>query len=72
MDEYEIIEVISRLNPNKAFGVGDIPTKLITAAKYILTPYLTEIINSRLVKEQFLKELKIAGICTFAQRWLKK
>ena len=52
-DEYEIIGIISRLNPNKASGVDDIPTKLIIATKYVLAPYLTEIINSCLVKGQY-------------------
>ena len=61
-NEYEIIGIISSLNPNKASGVDDIPTKLIIAAKYILAPYLTEIINSCLAKGQYLKELKIARI----------
>ena len=61
-DEYEIIGIISRLNSNKASGVDNIPTKLIIAAKYILAPYLTEIINSCLVKGRYLEELKIARI----------
>ena len=62
-DEYEIIGIISRLNPNKASGVDDILTKLIKAAKYILAPYFTEIINSCLVKGRYLvEELKNARI----------
>ena len=52
-DEYEIIGIIGHLYPNKASEVDDIPTKLIIAAKYILAPYLTEIINSYLVKGQY-------------------
>ena len=58
-DEYEIIGIISSLNPNKASGVDDIPTKLIIAAKYILALYLTEIINSFLAKGQYLKLLAL-------------
>ena len=58
----EIINIIDGLNPNKASGYDDIPTKLIKAAKHSLAPILTNIFNSCLEKGQYLDELKIARV----------
>ena len=50
----EMINKIDCLNPNKASGNGDIPTKLIKAAKHNFALFLTNIFNSCLEKGQYL------------------
>ena len=40
----EIVNVIKDLNPNKAPGHDDIPTKLVKAAAHSLSPFLTSIL----------------------------
>ena len=61
-DEYEVISIINKFKPNKASGIDDIPTKLIKAAKHILSPYLTIIFNLGLEKGHYYDELKIARV----------
>ena len=48
------------LNPHKSSGVDDIPTKLIKAAKHVLSPYLSKLINYCLKNGRYFDELKIA------------
>ena len=61
-DEYEVISIINKFKPNKASGIDDIPTKLIKAAKHILSPYLTIIFNLGLEKGHYYDKLKIARV----------
>ena len=44
-DVYEVTDIVSGLNPHKSSGVDDIPTKLIKAAKHVLSPYISKLIN---------------------------
>ena len=62
ISENEVLEIITGLNPNKAPGVDEIPTKLIKAAKYVLAPYLTINSNQCLEKGEYPDELKIARV----------
>ena len=39
-NDEEIVNIIKDLNPNKASGYDDIPTKLIKAAAHSLSPFL--------------------------------
>ena len=57
---YEVTDIISSLNPHKSLGVDDIPTKLIKAAKHVLNPYLSKLINYCLKNGRSFDELKIA------------
>ena len=61
-DVYEVTDVISSLNPHKSLGVDDIPTKLITATKHVLSPYLSKLINYCLKNGRYFDELKIARV----------
>ena len=58
----EILDIIDNLNPNKALGYNDIPTKLIKAAKFSLAPILNIIFNSCLKNGPHPDELKIARV----------
>ena len=60
--EDEILDIINNLNPNKAPGYDDIPTKLIKAAKFSLAPLLNTIFNSRLKNGLYPDKLKIARV----------
>ena len=61
-DEYEVTDIISSLNPHKSPGVDDIPTKLIKAAKHVLSAYLSKSINYCLNNGRYFDELKIARV----------
>ena len=61
-DVYEVTDIISTLNPHKSPGIDDIPTKLIKAAKYVLSPYLSKLINYCLKNGRYFDELKIARV----------
>ena len=43
----EILNIINDLNPNKAPGYDDIPTKLIKAAAHSLPPFLNSTFKGR-------------------------
>ena len=59
---YEVTDIIITLNPHKSPGIDDIPTKLIKAAKYVLSPYLSKLINYCLENGRYFDELKIACV----------
>ena len=61
-DVYEVTDIISSSNPHKSMGVDDIPTKLIKAAKHVLSPYLSKLINYCLKNGRYFDELKIARV----------
>ena len=58
----EIVNFIKDLNPNKAPGHDDIPTKLIKAAAHTLSPFLSGIFNSCLESGHHTDRLKIARV----------
>ena len=62
IDVYKVTDIISSLNPHKSLGVDYIPTKLIKAAKNVLTPYLSKLINYCLKNGHYFDELKIARV----------
>ena len=41
-------EIATRLNPNKTYGIDEIPTKFIKTAKCIPSPYLAVIFTQYL------------------------
>ena len=53
------MDIISSLYVHKSLGINDIPTKLIKAAKHVLSPYLSKFINYCLKNGQYFDELKI-------------
>ena len=60
-DVYEVTDIISSLNPHKSPGVDDIPTKLIKAAKHVLSPSF-EIDKLLFKNRRYFDELKIARV----------
>ena len=58
----EIVNIMKGLNPNKAPGHHDIPTKLIKEAAHKLSPFLTSIFNSCLESGHYPYGLKIARV----------
>ena len=60
--EDEILDIINNLNPNKAPGYDDIPTKLIKTATFSLAPILKTIFNSCLKNGLHPDELKIERV----------
>ena len=58
----EIVNIIKDLNPNKAPGYDDIPTKLIKAAAHSLSSILSSIFNSCLESGHYPDGLKIAQV----------
>ena len=57
-----IVNIIKDLNPNKAPGYDDIPTKLVKAAAHSLSPFLSSIFNSCLESGHCPDGLKIAWV----------
>ena len=64
---YEVADIISSLNPHKSPGVDDIPTKLIKAAKHVLSPYLSKLINYCLKNGRNFDELKLLVLHHFTK-----
>ena len=61
-NDEEIVNIIKDLNPNKAPGYDDIPSKLIKAAAHSLSLFLSSIFNSCLESGQYPEGLKIAQV----------
>ena len=61
-NDEEIVNIIKDLNPNKAPGYDDIPTKLIKAAAHSLSRFLFSISNSCLESGHYPDGLKIARV----------
>ena len=61
-NDEEIVKIIKDLNPNKASGYDDIPTKLIKAVAHSLSPFLSSIFNSCLESGHYPDGLKIARV----------
>ena len=57
-NDEEIVNIIKDLNPIKAPGYDDIPTKLIKAAAHSLSPFLSSIFNSCLKSGHYPDGLK--------------
>ena len=56
------MNTIKDLNPNKAPGYDDIPTKLIKAATHSLSPFVSGIFNSCLESGHYPDGLKISRV----------
>ena len=63
--------IISSLNPRKSLGVDDIPAKPIKAAKHVLSPYLSKLINYCLINGRSFDELKTARAAPFRKEGSK-
>ena len=61
-NDEDVVNIKKDLNPNKALGYDDIPTKLIKAAAHSLSPFLSSIFNSCLESGHYPDGLKIARI----------
>ena len=61
-NDEEIVNIIKDLNPNKAPGYYDIPTKFIKAAAHSLSPFLSSIFNSCMESGHYPDGLKIARV----------
>ena len=70
-NDEEIVNIIKNLNPNKAPGYDDIPTKLIKAAAHSLSPFLSSIFNSCLASGHYPDGLKIARVTPLHKRGSK-
>ena len=53
---------INQLNPNKARGVGGIPTNILKGTSDILKSPLTKLYNISVEKQQFPRNLKFANV----------
>ena len=61
-DEYEIIEIIEKLNNNKSMGYINIPIVLFKEAKFLIVRYLAESFNECLKTGHYSDVLKIAKV----------
>ena len=61
-DEYEIIEIIGKLNNNKSTGYIDIPIVLFKEAKFLIARYLADSFNECLKTGHYPDVLKIAKV----------
>ena len=64
----ETTDSINESNPNKSIGHDGIPTKLIKAAKHLLSPFLANIFTTGLENSHFLDCLKITRVTFFNRR----
>ena len=53
---------LSRLNPNKAFTIHSIPSRVLKENKDILAPLLTKIFNNAISQNEFPDDLKLGVI----------
>lgn len=60
--DFDIIDIISKLDLNKSCGYDDISPKMLSQCKNIISPYLTRIFNKMISTSMYPDDLKIAKI----------
>ena len=61
-DVYEVTDAVNTLNPHKSLSVDDNSSKLINAAKHVLSSYLLKLINYCLKNGRYFGKLEIARV----------
>ena len=69
-DKYEIINIISSLDPNKSTGPNSIPTKILKLLKNDISTQLSDIFNVSFSTGVFPSILKIAKVVPFLKNHL--
>ena len=62
VDEYQVIEIISKFKPKMSYGYDDIPTKIMKQSILSIIQPLTYIINKSLEIDVVPNKLKIAKV----------
>ena len=63
IDDDEVLNTISKLNPSKACGPNSIPCNILKTHSISLVKPLTEVINMSLFQGSFPTLLKYAEVC---------